>query len=45
MINNIQMNNQIDDNKNIIRINMKNINEQKEIKNKDKNDDIAEEYD
>ena len=45
MINNIQMNNQIDDNKNIIRINMKNINEQKEIKNKDKNDDIAEDYD
>ena len=39
------MNNQIDDNKNIIRINMKNINEQKEIKNKDKNDDIAEDYD
>ena len=45
MINNIQMNNQIDDNKNIIRINMKNINEQKEIKNKNKNDDIAEDYD
>ena len=45
MINNIQMNNQINENKNIIRINMKNINEQKEIKNKDKNDDIAEDYD
>ena len=45
MNNNIQINNQIDDNKNIIRINIKNINEQNEIENKYKNDDIAEDYD
>ena len=45
MNNNIQINNQIDDNKNIIRINIKNINEKNEIENKYKNDDIAEDYD
>ena len=45
MDNNIQIDNQMDDNKNIIRINMKNINEQKEIGNDYKDDNIAEDYD
>jgi len=45
MNNNIQINNQIDDNKNIIRINIKNINEKNEIENKYRNDGIAEDYD
>ena len=45
MDNNIQIDNQMDDNKNIIRIKMKNINEQKEIGNDYKDDNIAEDYD
>ena len=45
MDNNIQINNQIDDNKNIIKIKMKNINEPKEIGNNYKNDNISEDYD